>query len=604
MLRLPNASEAPRDARESPKVGIIEYQKNDFKEFLAILPFFSRYISAQDIQSGTLCVDNKSYFLMVVASHVYPVRRIQAFLAPVDITGPRSFASALAASGSFPDIKVILWNLQGPFSGRPGIAKIISAASRGPPKTLVIIRGGTVHVSRQRNTGPIRWKMVPHPIMRTIRQFTLGNLTSDVVGPIAPANLFCGIVNAVVIILWLYRRVFGVQWSQEDRITTDLGRIHGEWMCVQVLLPDTAARFTLMTFCSNRSMRLTLTIRPLLALTPTQRTAVLAALALDDNFNLEKLVIAEGAECALADVLHFARGQPKITSLFLEPGPLLSDSIAHPSPPHAPGTIHELTAPASYIPHILPGQADVKYITISFPASPPSPISSNFDIPACIRALNAVAALPGTHLISLALHFPRAAIDARALPCLGLITDGASGVAMLGRWLAVCFPGIFRLEFPDPGEAQLLTVLREARMRNTGMDIGILISDTHMSINFAALNAEHRHRGDIRVREDRHKTLSHALLPLLLSRIQYMGARRTREQGTAIESPPDPTCSHNLDRILGIDASLCDCRLCPLPLLCRTSCSLNAARIDDLRWDSSRESADHRYFFHRFLHQY
>ncbi|KAJ6564881.1 hypothetical protein DFH09DRAFT_1081998 [Mycena vulgaris] len=435
---------------------------------LAILPFFSRYISAQDIQSGTLCVDNKSYFLMVVASHVYPVRRIQAFLAPVDITDPRSFASALAASGSFPDIKVILWNLQGPSSGRSGIAKIISP---WPTKNARYNRGRH-------------------------REFTLDNLISDVlwVGPIALAYLFCGIVNTVVIILWLYRRVFGVQWNQEDRIRTDLGRVHGEWMRVQALLPNIAARVTLVTFGSSRPMRLTLTIPPLPSLTPTQRAAVLAVLALDDNLDLEKLVVAEGAECTLADVLHFARGQPKITSLFLEPRSLLSDDIVHPSPPHTHGTIHELTAPASYVPHILPAQPDVE-ITITFAASPPSPTSPDFDIPACIRALNAVAALPGTHFISLALHFPRAAIDAGTLPWhvrpqalslplprvtrLSLVMDGASGaavdIAMLGRWLAVCFPDIFQLDFPDPGdEAQLLTVLREARMRDLGMDVGIL----------------------------------------------------------------------------------------------------------------------------------
>ncbi|KAJ6564908.1 hypothetical protein DFH09DRAFT_1363907 [Mycena vulgaris] len=397
------------------------------------------------------------------------------------MAGPGNLPSTLAAVAPIQDI--LLHNSHGEFKNRLAITRIISGASHGSQKTLVTIGRGTVRVSRQRNTRPIRWKMVPHPIMRTTGEFTVDNLISDVLwlGSIALTYLLCGIVNAGVVMAWLYRGVYGGQWSQEGRIVTDLGWIHGEWMRVQALLLNTGDQFTLVTFGSGMSMRLT--IPPLPTLTPTQRAAVLTTLDLDKDIRLRELLICDGADCALPDVLHFARRHPKLARLYLEPHLLLSTFIAEPSPPPTPGTIHDITAPASYIPHILPAEPNVENITIPLLTS--SPNSPAFDIPACIRALNAVAALPGTHPLALSLYFSRAAIVARALPWhaqpslpllrvarLSLITDGASGAAvdtaLLGCWLAACFPAIIQLDFPDPGEeaqleeAQVEEALREA----------------------------------------------------------------------------------------------------------------------------------------------
>ncbi|KAJ7434676.1 hypothetical protein FB451DRAFT_287877 [Mycena latifolia] len=242
---------------------------------LTLFRFLARYnISEKEIRSGVLSLPAESSFLIIIAAHIHPLRRLEVMRGRFATAGPGILPSALSAVPPPPDI--VLHNSYGQFKNRAGMAKMLAAAAHGPTPTLVFIGRGTVTVSPPQERRPIDWKWVPHPTMLTSSSVTLPHFIADCLFlvALALAYILCGVVNMGVAATWIYRYFFRARWDLEQRIAADLGEIYTPSMHVQSLLPGTPQQCTLVTFGGNNSARLT--IPRLSALTNTQRSALLA----------------------------------------------------------------------------------------------------------------------------------------------------------------------------------------------------------------------------------------------------------------------------------------------------------------------------------------
>ncbi|KAJ7479214.1 hypothetical protein FB451DRAFT_175061 [Mycena latifolia] len=439
---------------------------------LAIFPFLARYdISEQQVRSGALSVPGELTFLIIVAAHIHPIRRL-ILIGRVVTEGLGSLPRTLDALPPILDILVyecpfvqFIWEL--------GMEKIISASSQGS-KTLVLINHGTI-VTRPRDIR-LQWKFVEHPPLRTISSFTVPHLVSDGLSFVtfSMAYVLCGLVNASLALAWFYRHGLGFPWDEAQRMKTEFAWSYGVWMRVQSLVAGTE-QFTLVTLANPDFTQLTIPRLP--ELTDAQRSVLLTTVELP-KFLLQ-LTVAEGSNATLSDVMTCVRKHPRLTTLIFEPHSISPPSVVD-LPPDSSARITDLTAPAAYIPSILQAQTNVRNLSITFPE--PSTEHGAFDLPACLRALNAVGSLPGTDPISLTLSFTETSIGARALPwhvqavatplprikSLTVYTDGALGAAVelapLARWLTACFPGLKNLSAPGLWEAsEIEEALRKTR---------------------------------------------------------------------------------------------------------------------------------------------
>ncbi|KAJ7681106.1 hypothetical protein B0H17DRAFT_1206051 [Mycena rosella] len=130
---------------------------------------------------------------------------------------------------------------------------------------------------------------------------------------------------------------------------------------------------------------------------------------------------------------------------------------------------------AAYIPHLLPSEPSVRHLEISSPG--PSPISDALPV-----ALNVIALLPGTHPLSLVIHFNDRSVfpwDANTVSNqhplhrvtkLTLLTGSvALEVALFARCLAAPFPQLAQVclyEAPTEIRVELEGVIQAARPAN------------------------------------------------------------------------------------------------------------------------------------------
>ncbi|KAJ7694347.1 hypothetical protein B0H17DRAFT_465634 [Mycena rosella] len=249
-------------------------------------------------------------------------------------------------------------------------------------------------------------------------------------------------------------------------------------MHLQSLFVGTADQFTLVIFGSQISPRLT--IPHLSTLTDAQRAVLLPTL--DIPYHLLELTIAEGCNFRLADVMDCVQRHHRLTVLSFKSRSLSPGSVVD-LPPNSPGRLHHLSAPATYIPSLLQAEPNIRHSSVTFDENRSN--HEPFDLPTCLRALNAIASLPGSQLISLSLAFTRASVTECVLPWhvqalsrpiphltrLTLSTDGAPRAAVdisrLAPWLSACFPSLNSISIPDVCEdSEVEDALREARQNN------------------------------------------------------------------------------------------------------------------------------------------
>ncbi|KAJ7479153.1 hypothetical protein FB451DRAFT_173877 [Mycena latifolia] len=460
MLRLPNELLEliflPLPKRDLWALTRVSYRLRRITLFL----FLARYnISEEQIRSGVLSVSAEWCFLVIVAAHIHPLRKLEIVRGRFARELPGILPAVLAALPPIPDI--VVHNSYEQFMNRVAMAKILAASCQRPTPTLAFVGRGTVSVSTHRPIRPVCWKSIPCAAIRTASPCApCSSLIAEFLSLalVAFGYLLCGAVNIGEAVSCIYRHVIRVRWDLEDRITTDMGPVHAHWMRIQTLLPETAQQFTLVTFGSANDE--CLTIPALSALTEDQRSALIATVELPRH--LQTLTISEGANSPLADVMNCVRRHPQLRTLDFAQCSVSPVSVVD---RNTAGRITTLTAPVAYIPAILQAEPNVHHLSITFPE--PKLGHSALNIPSCLDALDAIASLPGTHPICLTLSFTKASITGCELPwhfqapsrplqrVIGLtfFTDGAPGavvdIELLGRWLAACFPTLTRICAPD-----------------------------------------------------------------------------------------------------------------------------------------------------------
>ncbi|KAJ7239388.1 hypothetical protein B0H12DRAFT_1075025 [Mycena haematopus] len=494
-------------------LGVIIQVSSSFRH-LAMLPYLARFgISRTDIQSGTLALSD-SFFLILVVAGICPIKRLVCFQEV--ISGAqlryRLLASILAVAPPIPDI--VIYNrhyiLQ---RTRRETAYLLSRISSSAENTLLVVKGPSMCLSRPRSSPPIRWKLLPPPFGSFGLSPAMNFLVAMFGIPLLFAYLVSGVVNAAVLLMWAYQRISGPPWPQHERIIEDTGLLaFDDWMRIQTL-PE--KQLTLVTLTETRWPALVL--RPVPGLTGSTYSAVLASL--DLGMHLQRLTVDTKANLAHSDLMALLKRHPYLTSIQFE-----SDSIRPSSLTPMPvlfdleNKVQVLIAPSHYIPYLLPAAPNAQRISLLFTSVPKRAVftlrSTIFDLAAYRTALGAIAALPGTHPLTLNLTFrltaaslpwlspilsnDAEAVDGALLPetrlarvtTLCLFRDRpvrfrAPDIGALVRWLGL-FPSLQHLTFAY-GTAEKIPATERARLAeaicaacsriNTPHDIAFNISN-------------------------------------------------------------------------------------------------------------------------------
>ncbi|KAJ7510637.1 hypothetical protein B0H11DRAFT_1955576 [Mycena galericulata] len=460
-------------------------------------------ISNSQVESGTLALSQDTsaphLLLIVIFSAIHAICKLE--ITP-RATSSHDFlqrlATVLSIVPQIPDI--LIYNMDFALDTRLGMANIILASSKSPTTPLVLIKHGSLCVSHPRYVRPIPWRVFHHPSLPAsfLSFFTFHldrGLPRRLFGYLV-GYLMSGIVNSIVLSSWIYHRVFGPRYSQDERIAADLPQV---WYCmrIQSLSAGVVDRFTLVT-SSSGVFEGRLAILNVRELTSSHYSSILSALALP---YYSDLTLHEGCNVPLSTLIDFLQRHPNFTSLILR-----SESILHSSLlgltefiRHTAPSITDISIPATYVTQILYATPNVREISITFADSADT---QSFDLSAWASISDAILFLPGTHRILLTLKFdvfpsPASAspwgADAVRMPLprvynLYIIArkDPDSALDKVGkalvRWVAACFP---KLEF-----LHLRGFLGESRRLFFAQDIRDARGDAELAAWFREVWAE------------------------------------------------------------------------------------------------------------------
>ncbi|KAJ7266559.1 hypothetical protein C8J57DRAFT_375424 [Mycena rebaudengoi] len=373
---------------------------------LAIPLFLSCfYITASDIQAGTITLA-RSFFVILVVANINPIRR----LVISDMINHLNLASVLSVAAPIPDI-VIYNNMNFLFRWSQGVLYVLSCI----PRPLLIVKHDSMIVSYYRAPRPRRWDL---PCLRLSELPSTRNKIEKVVIwgiPLVVHFFIWLILGCWTMITWTYRRIFGPPWVQVFRIVEDLGRLYGShWIRIQTL-PTAAGDFALVTIACESPEQFRFMFWHIPNLAPEVYAVLLATLELQDHFT--SLRVREKTGLSHSDLLGFLQRHPRVSNLTFDQNSLDPSSFV--ARWNIPQTVRVLTAPASYIPKLLPTQPNLAQIEITFPftTTRDKHVTGAFDLPGYYEALDAVASLPGTEPISLTLTLP---VTATTLPWLNI----------------------------------------------------------------------------------------------------------------------------------------------------------------------------------------
>ncbi|KAJ7068876.1 hypothetical protein B0H15DRAFT_140769 [Mycena belliarum] len=431
---------------------------------VATVPFLSRFgISQSNLQSGTLSLSD-SFFLILVVAQICPIQRLVCFQQhePGSQLRYKRLASILAITAPIPDI--VIYNRQYMLQRtRRETVHLLSRIPQAATDTFLVVKGVNMYISRPRQAPAIRWKLLPPPLGGpSIHLSTSMKVLLLLFGiPLLFAYLVCAIVNCGVVLIWAYRRVSQPRWPQSERIIEDAGLlVFDDWMRIQTL----PGRLTTITLTEQRSP--VLTLRPLPELPKDVYSSLLPSL--DLGFYLLHLRVQTKTDLTYTELIDVVQRHAYLTHLTLQPNALRASSLTTPPiPPWSESRISTLTAPAPYIPHLLPVAPAVQHIYIPFqpaPASGPAGLAPPaFDLAAHRTALAAIATLAAAPLtLTLAFRLNASALPWRVPPPdpatplprlheLALCAEGrarfqAAVICALVPWLAR-FPGLGRVSF-------------------------------------------------------------------------------------------------------------------------------------------------------------
>ncbi|KAJ6453251.1 hypothetical protein C8R47DRAFT_1168403 [Mycena vitilis] len=420
---------------------------------VGLLPFLSIYgVSRSCVVSGAVLIPQGAHFLIPMIHRVQPICRLTI------LGGPRLCSPDLLSTVPIiPDVTIRFSRfMMAAQTVRPGIIQteipgILVTLSRNGMDPVVIVGNDAVRVSHRRRTFAVEWFPMPY-----LRPPTFSSL-SNVPGCIAVFLLvvlvfvFNGFINFCLSIAWLYRYTLQ-PWDPATRITADLGVIpqYGCTIRIQTITVPGAVQFTLATFPPHHQ----LTLDRLPNLSSAQYVALLASLDLKDDLHV---LTVRPRWRHFPAVVDFIRRHPLLHTLTVfsesfDPASLAAN--------HMPYTIHgnitTLTAPAAYIPYILPADRSITDMTI-FPPG---------DLLTLSIALDAIAALPlrDSRTVSHRLKLQLSARRCKSLPWVSATAREAEAgvkavrgithleleVQFRGRCVDVAgFPGWLARRFPD-----------------------------------------------------------------------------------------------------------------------------------------------------------
>ncbi|KAJ7473169.1 hypothetical protein B0H11DRAFT_2037469 [Mycena galericulata] len=420
---------------------------------VALWPLLSRYhVSMADIASGTITIPGEACPLLRL---IYSIHPIQSLTIRPPLLLSRTFSALISALAVTPPIPNILVDSR--YLDRHGIAKLIITSSRSHSDTIVFIGRDNIGVSLPRPAPPIRWKWIlPRPELTLSNIFFVFTLFIF----LAPMYLISGLANGGVLLVWLYRRFFGPQWDQHARIAADLVQFDGGSVRLQIVPVPGAGRLTLVTFGGITPVRLSVPCIP--ALSFVQYSTVLAHIHLEEH--LAELTIQADCALVLTDLMHFVHRHSKLRALVLRRRAVDHTSLKELPVSGATGSISSLSAPAVYIPYILPLAPRVRLLSVRLGEKsdhPGHPLHRH----SYTRVIDTIATLPAPAVEALVLYISPTLISA-ALPWhiepgdearlasvtyMTLVLQGnrevrPADIQQLPRWLAR-FPALVRVEF-------------------------------------------------------------------------------------------------------------------------------------------------------------
>ncbi|KAJ7149834.1 hypothetical protein C8R43DRAFT_500782 [Mycena crocata] len=349
---------------ETRDLGTITRVSSRFRN-LAIFRFLSRFgISQSDVEFGIISLSG-SFSVILLVAQLHPIQRLVCLigLGPKGEQAFKSLGRILSNAAPIPDIMIHNRQYTLQRIGREAIP-VLSHLPQTLNNTVLIVKGHSMYLSRPRPAGKSR-KLPLH------RQFL--------------------------------------------RFTEDIGLpVVDDWMRIQVL----SGQLTLVTLTAERSPVLTIQYIP--GLSSGEYSSLMRSL--DLGFDLTWLTVESQTNLDHRELMSFLQRHAHLEHVTFEPDSIQPLSLAAlPIPPHSTSKITLLIAPAEYIPYLLPATPNAESIYIYRSALAPKRSlfaqRTTFDLTAYHRALDAIAALPGTHTLSLSLAFP---FTAASLPWVDL----------------------------------------------------------------------------------------------------------------------------------------------------------------------------------------
>ncbi|KAJ7302327.1 hypothetical protein DFH08DRAFT_1089803 [Mycena albidolilacea] len=401
---------------------------------LTIIPLLGRHrISVSDIESGAITLRPQSFFLIPVVAHLHRIQKLTLEGWHHGAHGPglrekqqmiRILGGVLGAIDNIPEIFLesdtfLTYDI--------GILQLLSYIPQIASRTLVAFMGSPIQISRPRRTPPIPWKptfpfrSIPRTLQEVPTKFPIVNYLLAAL-PILFIALIVGVRNCIIGLAWTYRSVLGPAWGTEARLENDIGRNSALMWGLSFHIQTIGTAFTVVTIPTlshwAASGPKSITICPLSGVSDDELSAIVADVK---SVPADDIWVEECAYIRYSDLLLFLHHHPKLKGLGLR-----LDSIrALPFVPDVSLTtsIVSLSAPASYIPHLIPITPLLTNISIEFhPMRTHSPSWRRvvFSVLEYTRALDGVVSLPGTHALSLEFSFPS---DAGNLPWLRIPDD-------------------------------------------------------------------------------------------------------------------------------------------------------------------------------------
>ncbi|KAJ6578071.1 hypothetical protein B0H19DRAFT_574955 [Mycena capillaripes] len=365
---------------------------------IAILPYLSRFgISQANIQSGSLALSD-SFFIILVVARIRPIHRLVCFeeIIPGSQFRYRKLGTILSMTAPIPDI--VIYNRHYMLRRtRTETAYLLSCIPSSATNTLLIVKGSTMSLSHPRATPPIRWKLLPPPLGSFNLSTPMKILIVMFGIPLLFAYLVSGVINFGVLVMWTYRRLSRPPWPQDERIIEDAGHlVFDDWMRIQTL----PGKLTLVTLTDKGWPKLGL--KPVPGLADGVYSSLLTSL--DLGMHLQHLTVAPKTHLVHSELMAFLHRHLHLTSIHFEPDSIRPSSLTTmPFSPDDENKVYILTAPAPYIPYLLPAAPNAQRISILFSFAPAPKRSAvllrapAFDLPAYRSALASLATFPGTH---------------------------------------------------------------------------------------------------------------------------------------------------------------------------------------------------------------